>query len=143
MLSWDQRKYAIQIVLDYCAGVRGILNDNHGGPFNPPGWRMAQALETIHNSLERHVNTPPTPISGKLKRLDGCIQRGLSIYNQEKARIAEYVNNVKRVFETVNPDNGLRATRQAQFQHLTAQFATDADPITTHMSALCTTKNSC
>ncbi len=134
VLSWDQRKYAIQIVLDYCAGVRGILNDNHGGPFNPPGWRMAQALETIHNSLERHVNTPPTPISGKLKRLDGCIQRGLSIYNQEKARIAEYVNNVKRVFETVNPDNGLRATRQAQFQHLTVQFATDADPITTHMS---------
>ncbi len=44
------------------------------------------------------------------------------------------MDNIKRVFETVNPDNGLRATRQAQFQRLTVQFATDADPITTHMS---------
>jgi len=136
MLSWEQRKYAIQIVLDYCAGVRGILNDNHGGPFNPPGWRMAHALEAIHDSLERNLDKPPTPISVKLKRLDGCIQRGLSIYNQEKAQIAAYVNNIKKVFETVNPANGLRAKRQTQFRQLTVQFATDADPITTDMSAI-------
>ena len=48
-LNWVQRKYAIQIVLDYCAAVRGVLNDNHGGPFTPPGWRMAHALG--HSSL--------------------------------------------------------------------------------------------
>jgi hypothetical protein len=133
-LSWEQRRYAIQIVLDYCAGIRGILNDNHGGPFNPPGWRMAHALEAVHESLERNLDNPPTPISGQLKRLAGCIQRGLSIYNQEKAQIAEYVHNIKRVFETVNPDNGLQTKRQAQFRQLTVQFAMDPDPITTHMS---------
>src|SRR5262245_32039734 len=33
-----------QVVLDYCAAVRGILNDDQGGPLNPPGLRMAEAL---------------------------------------------------------------------------------------------------
>jgi hypothetical protein len=133
-LNWDQRKYAGQIVLDYCAAVRGILNDNHGGPFTPPGWRMAHALEAVHHSLERNVEHPATLISGKLRRLDGCIQRGLSIYNRDNAQIADYMNNIKQVFETLNPDNGLLAQRQSLFRQLTVQFAEDADPITTHMS---------
>ncbi len=25
------------VVLDYCAAVRGVLNDDHGGPLQPPG----------------------------------------------------------------------------------------------------------
>ena len=133
-LNWDQKKYAIQIVLDYCAGVRGILNDNHGGPFNPPGWRMAHALEALHDSLARNLANPPTPISGKLTRLDGCIQRGLSLYNRKKTQISTYVNNIKKVVETLNPGKGLQATRQAQFRQLTVQFAMDTDPLTTHMS---------
>jgi len=32
-----------EVVLDYCAAVRGILNDDHGGPLHPPGLRMAEA----------------------------------------------------------------------------------------------------
>ena len=32
------------VVLDYCAAVRGILNDDQGGPLHPPGVRMAEAL---------------------------------------------------------------------------------------------------
>src|SRR6516165_6623937 len=32
------------VVLDYCAAVRGILNDDQGGPLHPPGLRMAEAL---------------------------------------------------------------------------------------------------
>lgn len=31
-------------VLDYCAAVRGILNNDQGGPLHPPGLRMAEAL---------------------------------------------------------------------------------------------------
>ncbi|MCP4170606.1 MAG: hypothetical protein GY758_07535, partial [Fuerstiella sp.] len=92
-LSREHRKYAMQIVLDYCAGVRGVLNDNHGGPFNPPGWRMAQALEAVSDSVGRNSEKPPTPVSDKLKRSDECIRRGLSVYNHDKADIAEYVNN--------------------------------------------------
>jgi hypothetical protein len=35
---------ASAVVLDYCATVRGILNDDQGGPLQPPGLRMAAAL---------------------------------------------------------------------------------------------------
>src|SRR4051794_34156320 len=31
------------VVLDYCAAVRGVLNDDQGGPLHPPGVRMAEA----------------------------------------------------------------------------------------------------
>ena len=44
------------IVLDYCAAVRGILNDDQGGPLDPPGLRMATALEEVQESLQRNLN---------------------------------------------------------------------------------------
>jgi hypothetical protein len=135
-LSPEQRKYAAQIVLDYCAAVRGILNDNHGGPLTPPGWRMASAVESVCQSLERNLSQPPTPISSKLKRLYGCIQRGLSIYTQEKAHLREYMKDLKRVFETLNPEQGALAERRARFRQLTMQFAEAADPVTTYMSTI-------
>jgi hypothetical protein len=46
---------AQDVVLDYCAAVRGILNDDQGGPLHPPGLRMAEALEDVHASLQRNV----------------------------------------------------------------------------------------
>ena len=41
--------------LDYCAAVRGILNDDQGGPLHPPGLRMAEALADVHGSLQRNL----------------------------------------------------------------------------------------
>jgi MULE transposase domain len=46
-----------QVVLDYCAAVRGILNDDQGGPLHPPGLRMAEALRQVHASLQRNLDT--------------------------------------------------------------------------------------
>lgn len=43
------------VVLDYCAAVRGILNDDQGGPLHPPGLRMAEALEEVQESLRRNL----------------------------------------------------------------------------------------
>jgi hypothetical protein len=43
------------VVLDYCAAVRGILNDDHGGPLEPPGLRMADALTEVRGSLQRNL----------------------------------------------------------------------------------------
>ena len=48
---------AAQVVLDYCAVVRGILNDDQGGPLHPPGLRMGDALKEVHESLERNLGT--------------------------------------------------------------------------------------
>ena len=41
--------------LDYCAAVRGILNDDQGGPLNPPGLRMAEALNEVQASIQRNL----------------------------------------------------------------------------------------
>jgi hypothetical protein len=42
------------VVLDYCAAVRGVLNDDQGGPLHPPGLRMAEALNEVRESLRRN-----------------------------------------------------------------------------------------
>src|SRR4051812_43780589 len=44
------------VVLDYCTAVRGILNDDQGGPLHPPGVRMAEALTEVHASLQRNLD---------------------------------------------------------------------------------------
>jgi hypothetical protein len=43
------------VVLAYCAVVRGILNDDQGGPLHPPGLRMAQALNEVRQSIQRNM----------------------------------------------------------------------------------------
>jgi hypothetical protein len=44
------------VVLDYCTAVRGILNDDQGGPLHPPGLRMAEALKEVQASLQRDLD---------------------------------------------------------------------------------------
>src|SRR4051794_32068301 len=44
------------VILDYCAAVRGILNDDQGGPLEPPGLRMAAALHEVRASLGRNLD---------------------------------------------------------------------------------------
>jgi len=46
---------ATAVVLDYCTAVKGILNDDQGGPLHPPGLRMAAALKSVRQSLERNL----------------------------------------------------------------------------------------
>jgi hypothetical protein len=43
------------VVLDYCAAIRGILNDDQGEPLHPPGLRMAEALGEVQASLQRNL----------------------------------------------------------------------------------------
>jgi hypothetical protein len=44
------------VVLDYCTAVRGILNDDQGGPLHPPGLRMADALDEVRASIQRNLD---------------------------------------------------------------------------------------
>jgi hypothetical protein len=44
------------VVLGYCAVVRGILNDDQGGPLQPPGLRMADALDEVCTSIQRNLD---------------------------------------------------------------------------------------
>jgi hypothetical protein len=45
----------LDVVLDYCAAVRGIINDSQGGPLRPPGLRMSEALGEVRKSLGRSL----------------------------------------------------------------------------------------
>jgi hypothetical protein len=45
----------MDVVLDYCAAVRGIINDSQGGPLRPPGLRMSEALGEVRKSLSRNL----------------------------------------------------------------------------------------
>ena len=44
------------VVLDYCAAVRGILNNDQGGPLHPPGLKMAEALGAVQESIQRNLD---------------------------------------------------------------------------------------
>ena len=46
---------ASDVVLDYCTAVRGVLNNDQGGPLQPAGVRMADALGEIRQSIERNL----------------------------------------------------------------------------------------
>jgi len=43
------------VVLEYCAAVRGILNNDQGGPLHPPGLEMSEALTEVRQSLGRNL----------------------------------------------------------------------------------------
>jgi hypothetical protein len=47
---------ASAVVLTYCTAVRGILNDDQGGPLDPPGLRMADALHEVRDSIQRNLD---------------------------------------------------------------------------------------
>ena len=54
--STSSTSAASTVVLEYCAAVRGILNDDQGGPLQPPGLRMAEALNEVRESLQRNLD---------------------------------------------------------------------------------------
>lgn len=135
-LNSEQKKFAADIVLNYCAAVRGILNDNHGGPLKPPGLRMANALKEVSESLERNLIHGKTPISSKLKHLNGCIERGLSIYQADKAKIEEYVSEIEKVYQTLDLKSGSLEKRLNQFKELKAKFAKTDDSVKKSMKTL-------
>jgi hypothetical protein len=55
-LPLPEANLAGAVVLDYCAAVRGILNDDQGGPLHPPGLRMAEALNEVRESIQRNLD---------------------------------------------------------------------------------------
>jgi hypothetical protein len=52
------------VTLDYCTAVRGILNGTEGGPLEPPGLRMSNALREVHASIERTLEAKKGGLSG-------------------------------------------------------------------------------
>jgi hypothetical protein len=126
------------IVLDYCSVVRGILNDNHGGPQRPPGIRMLDALNEVSRSLNRLKKpTHDSRIYELLLRLDACIEKGVADQRETFERVRFYTFHVCRVIELLSPDAGDAADREQQFEQLQQTFQDDSnDVVFVHMSKL-------
>jgi hypothetical protein len=45
-----------QVALDYCTTVRGILNNDQGGPLQPPGLEMSRSLSQVRASIQRNLD---------------------------------------------------------------------------------------
>src|SRR6202040_1293589 len=102
------------VVLDDCAAVRGILNDDQGGPLHPPGLRMAEALSEVQESLQRNLAlNKPGPAHGQLERLAGCIASGLACVKQEQEEVRQQVAEIAKVAATLKEDTGTRKERRA------------------------------
>jgi hypothetical protein len=126
-----------EVVLDYCSAVRGILNDDQGGPFQPPGLRMAEALGDVRASLQRNLDAnrngrAPT----QLQRLAACIDRGVADVQAEHQVIRQYLQELQRVAATLTSANGAATTRQAQFTRLQEEFAGLATSFYQHMAGV-------
>ena len=125
------------MVLEYCAAVRGILNDDQGGPLHPPGLRMAEALEEVRESIQRNLDAK----KGGSQRsnsavLAGCIDRGLEHVRAEQEPIREYVKDIEKVAATLEPESGSCKDRQEKFEELIDRFQRNGDPIRQHMATL-------
>jgi len=126
-----------EVVLDYCSAVRGILNDDQGGPFQPPGLRMAEALGDVRASLQRNLDANRGGRAHtQLQRLAACIDRGVAEVQAEHQVIRQYLQELQRVAATLTCANGSATTRQAQFTRLQEEFAGLAIPFYQHLAGV-------
>ena len=63
------------VILEYCAVVRGILNDDQGGPLHPPGLRMAEALGEVRDSIQRNLDEKKKGVSRGATQPPGRLHR--------------------------------------------------------------------
>jgi len=117
-----------EIVLDYCAAVRGILNDDQGGPLEPPGIRMAGALTEVRESLQRNLDLHKEgPAHGQLEQLAKCIDKGLEEVKGELQEVKEQVKEIQRVAETLDAEKGKVEERKEKFETLQTEYAEKED----------------
>jgi hypothetical protein len=122
------------VVLAYCTAVRGILNNDQGGPLYPPGLQMADALNEVRDSIQRNLDEEKGGFAEKqLNRLAGCIDRGLDEVRDEQEEIRGFVKDLHEVAATLDPKQGGCARRKQKFEQLADQFEHRKDPIYKHM----------
>jgi hypothetical protein len=66
--------------------------------------------------------------------LADCIDRGMDCVASEQEVIGKQVQEIRRVAETLDPEKGNSAQRQADFQNLLAEFVSAGDPFHDHMA---------
>jgi hypothetical protein len=129
------------VVLDYCSVVRGILNDNHGGPYHPPGVRMLEALSDVQQSLDRIASSAKVgPAFRLLDRLQGFIDRGVADQQETFAHVRDYTDQVRQVMDLLRADDRPPlAEREPLFTAKIDEFqGSPDDKIYSHMAKVMT-----
>jgi hypothetical protein len=133
----EPREEAGAVVLDYCSAVRGILNDDQGGPLQPPGLRMGEALGEVRASLQRNLDAQKGGRAhSQLQRLAACIDRGVAQVQAEHAVVREHLKAIERVAATLEVAQGSADERQARFARLQEEFAGHDTPFYQHVAAV-------
>ena len=128
---------ASEVVLAYCSAVRGILNDDQGGPLQPPGLRMAEALGDVRASLQRNLDANRGGRAHtQLQRLAACIDRGVAEVQAEHLVVRQHLQEIQRVAATLTSANGAAAVRQTQFTRLQEEFAGLDTPFYQHVAGV-------
>ena len=104
------------VVLDYCAAVRGILNDDQGGPLQPPGLRMADALQEVRASIQRNLDEQKG--DSRNDNSDGWPAASTADRTRSGAEheaIRGYVRDIQEIAATLDPGSGTDAARRETF----------------------------
>jgi hypothetical protein len=99
------------VVLDYCVAVRGILNDDQGGPLQPPGLRMAQALDEVRESIQRNLDEK----KGGLRRSNSIAWPAVSTaaatpFEPNKRRFKTTSRTSRKLQRPLSPQRGAART---------------------------------
>jgi hypothetical protein len=118
-----QKRGRATVVLDYCVCVRGILNDDQGGPLQPPGLRMAQGLTEVRASLGRLLGlNVPGPAHGQLARLAGLIDQGLGLVQGQQEQVRRQAEAIACVAEFLDRQSGTLGQRRGGYQRLQVKY---------------------
>jgi hypothetical protein len=128
---------ASAVVLDYCSAVRGILNDDQGGPLHPPGVRMAEALGEVRASLGRNLTlNKACPAHGQLARLAGCIDGGLAAVQDQQEQVREQAKEIGRVATALLKEAGTLRQRRAGYRRLMRQYRVKGGDFYAHLAGV-------
>ena len=118
------------VVLDYCAAVRGILNDDQGGPLHPPGVRMAEALGEVRASIQRNVDEQKGGSPRSNSAAWPAASTAASTPSGPNTRPSETTSRTSRKSpRPSNPGPRSGAERQETFEGLIDRFERTKDPI--------------
>ena len=130
---------AAAVVLDYCAAVRGILNDDQGGPLHPPGLRMAEALNEVRESIQRNLDEK----KGGSQRSNSAVWLAASTEvsttsgpNRKRSEATSRTSRKSR--RPSNPAGGNCVSRRERFEELIARFEQGEDSIHQTMAGVMT-----
>jgi hypothetical protein len=71
-----------------------------------------------------------------LKRLAGCIDRGLQAVAQEQEQVRAQVAEVRAIAATLDPDSGSSRQRQQHFEEVQQRLEASGEPVRVQMAAV-------